>query len=179
MIIFLDIDGVLNNATHPRQVGTVKEFEKFRKNWRMKYNTPYLCPQNIEDFVKFVNEYPEHIDCILSSTWRFGGQPIIDKLNFIFKDFGCKNHNLIIHRTKRDSRGYRGNEVKDFLDCFENDERLSPQIKDKNYIILDDDNDFLEEQQLCLFQCSNLCGFNKVVAENIKKRGRYDINSTE
>ncbi|MFA6878434.1 MAG: HAD domain-containing protein [Fusobacterium sp.] len=179
MILFLDIDGVLNNTTYPRTVGTVKDFAEFREDWWEKYDTPYMCPDNIKTFVNFMKQIQfqkdkyEKIYCILSSTWRAGGEDIKEKLNYIFKDFGYDKGDIISGRTcKLNVFKNRGEEVQDFLNHLTKYDIISPIEHDafnKNYIILDDDNDFLEEQQSHLFLCDGSTGFTQEIVDRINK----------
>ncbi|MGL5460487.1 MAG: HAD domain-containing protein [Cetobacterium sp.] len=80
MIIFLDIDGVLNGGKNG--FNTVGEYAKARKQFEEEFGITFLLPDvNVLPFVECVNKYIEQngensIKAVLSSTWRYGSENI-------------------------------------------------------------------------------------------------------
>lgn len=118
-VVFLDIDGVLNNYK------TCIAFGGFgspinKETWdRVDYTA-----------VRLIRAVSERVQApiVLSSTWRILGD---------YKALGrCYNLN-IIDRTER-LAGIRGDEIKEWLGRH-------PSVE--NYAIIDDDSDMLEEQK--------------------------------
>ena len=120
-IIFLDIDGVMNSEVYHKTLNTKK------KGWR-RFN-----PEAVKMITKLVEEFDAKI--VISSLWRFAVKKELatelkasNLVNFLHPDW----------KTPIIEPGHRGKEVKMWLDEH-------PDIKE--FIILDDDNDILEEHR--------------------------------
>lgn len=120
-VIFLDIDGVVN-CEHTKEMFNHYTFVEDKK---------------VEMIKQIVDATGAKI--VLSSTWRFGWEEDdtccqlyleFDALRKKFKEFGME----FISKTPIDSRGYRGNEIKEWLQNWKGENIES-------FIILDDDND--------------------------------------
>lgn len=144
-VIFLDIDGVLNNA-------------KFASIWRHLYKSNgyggfYTGSKPTKKDIKWdyynVDSLKTLMDktgakIVISSTWRFTHS--INEFKYIFQLYGLKPS--IIDITPDHSRlgiregvgRTRGDEVNAWLNDHDVD----------SYVILDDDNDFFPSQNLVL-----------------------------
>lgn len=129
MIIFLDIDGVLNHMN-------------------MEWNGMYVIDKNrLQNLEKLVIELDASI--VISSTWR-----ILNEKEFFREHLG----EFIFSRLEQDwctkrLGTIRGLEVKDWLD------RNLGKYKTTEYLILDDDQDFLWFQPL--IHISGMNGFTE------------------
>ncbi len=129
-IIFLDIDGVLNN-THDTDD-------------RMFTPHGFVNPK----CVKFLNELIRETGAgiVVSSVWRLGLKR--SALVEMISDLGVEGEVL----GSTDSKGpYRGNEILRWLE--ENDMKYS-----RNYVILDDDSDMLLWQKDNYVSCDPYIG---------------------
>ncbi len=125
-IIFLDIDGVLNSEMYYRSVDrTMKDWSRFD-------------PRVVDMITELVEKFSAKI--VISSTWRFGA---IKQLDNELTKSGLKKYLHKDWKTPQVHPSHRGSEIKMWLD-----ER--PEIK--NYIILDDDINILDEQTSHLVQ---------------------------
>ena len=118
-IIFLDIDGVMNSDMYFKSVDT-------RQNNRSRFD-----PNSVKMITRLIEEFNAII--VISSTWRFGAKKELAKE---LKASGLIKH---LHKdwfTPILTLGHRGKEIKMWLDQH-------PDIKD--YLILDDDDEILEE----------------------------------
>jgi hypothetical protein len=137
MIFFLDMDGVLNTArvclTHPKD--TIHN---------MYGRIDPICVNFINKWAAIIkDEYNVDTEIVLSSTWRgrhdesgtldmmFGAMGLQP---FVHKDFKTRRTGMTIDGVS-DIRGFQ---IRDWL----NDH---PEVK--NWIIIDDDSDFTEEQK--------------------------------
>lgn len=142
-IIFLDIDGVLNNL-----------------NW-FKYNQDkkgtnefYFAPHLVNNLNAITDTTGAEI--VVSSSWRKSRD--IDELKRIFKEVGITGR--VIGKTKSlyFNNHYesvpRGCEVKQWIK--DNKEILDKDyLHWKSYVIIDDETDYLFEQRNHLFICDN------------------------
>ncbi len=120
-IIFLDVDGVLNSISHLK--------EEYHKNKRpysgFDYPFDERCLNNLKRLVEVTNSY-----LVITSTWRMheiGKNILLHELKKYDLDKRVIGYTDILHRP-------RGEEVKLYLDKLN---------QDVNFIILDDDNDFV------------------------------------
>jgi len=119
IIIFLDIDGVLNSDTYFRSVNTkVKDWSRFD-------------PHSVKMIKTLLEDFNAKI--VISSLWRFAAKIQLSKelkksglINYLYKDW----HTPIIGSP------HRGKEIKMWLDSH-------PAISD--FLIIDDDEDVLPE----------------------------------
>jgi len=119
IIIFLDIDGVMNSESYYKTVN------RKLKNWS-RFN-----PISVNIVTKLVKEFDANI--VISSLWRFALKKELSKelnssglINFLHKDWS----------TPVIKPSHRGAEIKLWLDSH-------PDITD--FLILDDDEDILPE----------------------------------
>lgn len=139
-VIFLDIDGVINNAT------TSERFEGFIG----------IDPALVEIFNKLIQDTNARV--VLSSTWR------LDK-NWRETMARHKIKCVFLGATPRlytpgQPRVERGEEIKQWLE-----ENANYNIT--NYAILDDDSDMLEGQPL--FKTSWQTGLTPEIAEAVRQ----------
>lgn len=127
-IIFVDFDGVFNNDA------------SFILHDSLIHND---CMEFFLDAIDELKKEDIEIKLVISSTWRKGRDfedfslKIIEQTPKFFQRF----LNLVHEdwRTGSDINGFRGNEVKAWLDKH-------PEVK--TFVCLDDDSDFLEDQPL-------------------------------
>ncbi len=135
-IIFLDIDGVLNNLNHFKKINMGKaSYTSVDKN----------C-------VKYLNYIlDEDTQVVISSTWRLGDDSVYDICKKSLSDAGFIGN---IHKDWRTKWLFkedgiiplpRGNEILEWLSRH-------PEIT--NFVCLDDDDDFTKECNL-VKTCSN------------------------
>jgi hypothetical protein len=141
-VVFLDIDGVINSmdflhAWHGLQKARGEELRRFD---RFGDQFDPRCIMNLENILRRTNS-----KIVISSVWRFSGLEEMQQMWWERKIFG-----EIIGVTRRDKDGFRGNEVKDWLDN-------NPV---ENYVILDDDTDFLDEQKSHFIKVDSIFGLN-------------------
>ena len=119
IIIFLDIDGVMNSETYFRSIKTNdNNFSRFN-------------PKAILIVTKLLEEFNAQI--VISSLWRFALK------KELAKELNASGLNKYLHSdsfTPILQPGHRGNEIKLWLDKH-------PEISD--FLILDDDDDILSE----------------------------------
>ncbi len=119
-IIFIDIDGVLNSEFYYRNVDrSVKDWARFD-------------PKVVDLIKNLVDEFSAKI--VISSTWRFGA---VKQLNGELKKSGMIK---FLHKDWKTPQLYpphRGKEIQSWL-------TEHPVIVE--YVILDDDDSILEEQ---------------------------------
>lgn len=128
-IIFLDIDGVLNN----------EESEYYPvDNGRFGRTTELFTPRLIDNLNLLLTKTGAKI--VVSSTWRLG--KTVEELQLILNGMGVVGE--VIDKTEDHNNGFtfRGNEIikwvkdnKGLLGC--------PYYDFKSYVILDDDSDML------------------------------------
>lgn len=134
-IIFLDIDGVLNSIIH-------SSIYKIKNNHTINNHSSDINSYNL-DLLRLLVEATQS-NIVISSTWRHDPTFIDSTLDYhhkikVFKDFfsqlGWDNAPIIgltpvLHTI-------RGHEVAVFLD------KLSQTVHIEDFIILDDDSDFI------------------------------------
>lgn len=146
-IIFLDVDGVLNSLDYAKKI---YETDKVSRSC---YDFPFdpRCLNNLKNLVNETNSY-----LVITSSWRIhsiGREILLSELKKYGLDTRVIGYTDILHTT-------RGEEVKAYL------EKLG---KDVNYIILDDDNDFLGLEEY-LIQTRFENGLTKHDADNGVKK---------
>lgn len=148
-IIFLDIDGVLNNTD-------ALEAERCSMGegmWRgeLTCEASGFDPENVKQLKRVLEIVPAHI--VISSSWR--RLHTLDQLRTVFENWGI-SRDRILGATPQTRSGHRGKEISLWIKMFTRNGR-----KIKNWAIVDDDTDFLPEQPL--FRTS----FQKGLTENI------------
>ena len=119
-IMFLDVDGVLNSEVY------YKSTSHSENDWSR------FDPISVERIKKLVEEFSLQI--VISSTWRYGA---VDRLMHELKNSKLIEYLYHDWFTPVIHPAHRGMEIKLWLD-------LHPEVKD--YIIIDDDENMLEEQ---------------------------------
>ena len=141
-IIFLDIDGVLNSETFGHN-----EFIRTGKPSSTMY---FVDPEAVARLEKLLNERDD-LKLVISSSWR--GFSFNDTVKLLNKTKISTLTKFVVGVTPRNSKP-RGEQIKQFIELANkwdkdniNITQLIPEkIEIKNYIILDDDSDFLPEQ---------------------------------
>jgi HAD domain in Swiss Army Knife RNA repair proteins len=130
-VVFLDFDGVLNNADwiHKMHAAGHKHASFLQKH------QDDLNPDAVKLVSDFVLEMEARV--VISSSWRILHP--IGELRIMLKNRGWDDRNLIIDKTPRTSRGFRGDEVNQWLSEH-------PEVT--SHVIFDDDGDFHDIQPL-------------------------------
>lgn len=135
-ILFLDIDGVLNNFTAlENQNCTMGEG---------LWNGDTSCEgsgfdeNNVRELKRILER--TGADIVISSSWRKLHD--LDQLRTVFKNWGVDTRK-IIGATPETDRGHRGQEVNLWLSMFARNGR-----EVNTWAILDDDSDFHDDQPL-------------------------------
>lgn len=119
-VIFLDVDGVLNN---------VKYLEKcYKRNGHFSmsmYNYPF-DPYNLKQFSKLARKFKAKI--VLTSTWRLDSSAK-SILSARLAEYGVK-----IYDSTKYLGATRGVEIKDWLKTYQKD-----HVDKVNYLVIDDD----------------------------------------
>lgn len=178
LIIFLDIDGVLNHQKwYNHRMDILDQFEG-------QYPKGEFCPETIELLNKLIENTGAKV--VVSSTWRLGRtieelQNILNSVGFKGEVIGTTPHFGSI-TLKGQASGYtipRGCEIDWWL--HQNDfQRINwsrekqieylQKSKVKNYIILDDDSDMLYNQREHYVKCNAYGdGFNQECYEKALK----------
>ena len=142
LILFVDIDGVLNS-----EKWYTERFDKDLQSYPLCEFDP-LCVEQLNILIQKTNA-----KLVISSTWRLGRT--IDELKNLFEKVGIKGEIIGVtpHLTFNDGYGVsRGNEIKRWIDLNVVREwnRLFGEDRDINmesYVIIDDDADMLLEQK--------------------------------
>lgn len=147
-VIFLDIDGVLNNEEftlllHKRLLGREQYLQVFRDIGEMPFD--YRSCVLLQ---KLIHETGAEV--VLSSIWRLSDKHV----EGIKKYAGIE----IKDKTPRLSCS-RGIEIDTYLN-------VHPEVT--NYVILDDDTDMLSEQSTHFVQCDAKAGFTYKEYEKAK-----------
>ena len=122
-IIFLDIDGVLNNAEF--QYGTLVDLH-VRGN--IFYVLDPICVRNLNKLTSSID-----VKIVISSSWRI--LTPYGKIAEIFERQGVLNaKELIIDQTPRTKNGIRGEDIQKWLDKNETDAKI---------VIIDDESDMV------------------------------------
>lgn len=134
-VLFLDYDGVVNTPMWND------------KGTKCKYNYPHDGKVNNFQAVQWVSEFCQqcHYSIVVTSTWRMDRNwqdcLINGGLRSGIKILGCTDT----------TNGKRGEEIKSYLEAH-------PEIK--YYIIVDDENDMLDEQQSHFVKTDTEIGFS-------------------
>lgn len=140
-VIFLDIDGVLNNSKHliglMRLLGKNQYLSIMHEVQELPFD--YRSCELINKLVKETNS-----EIILSSTWR---------LNPNHKEIIKKYADIDINNITPRLSTIRGIEIKDYLDKHK---------EIVNYVIIDDDSDMLPEQMNNFVKVDSEVGFGVV-----------------
>ena len=131
-IIFLDIDGVLNNMNYWNEC-----FKRHHIKGIMSMHCFPFDPKCLNNLMKLNQELQKqnyNVKIVLSSTWRLN-QVDIEIVNSRLAEYGMR----IFATTISLSSGNRGLEIKNFLD----NEKYE---KAENFLIIDDEIKDIQEQ---------------------------------
>ena len=149
-LIFLDIDGVLNNGAMHHS----KEWHNIINDIKTSHGR--LSSINIKNLNKLTTDTGAKI--VISSTWRILED--LSTLSKILYDAGVTGE-IIGVTPELHQYTVRGNEIKKYLDDnYSGDGNVEPV----NYVILDDDSDMLYWQKNQFFWCDPFCGLSPGVA---------------
>lgn len=177
-IIFLDVDGVLNfelfykeKFKYLERFDAIPFYKTVKKYLRKLYKAEeisdldyYKSSMSI-DCIKMLNTLCEKTNSaiVLSASMRSGHS--VEELQEIFNYCGATF--TIIDKTPH-TKYERGTEISKWLkdNCME---WFGVHYFDfYDYVIIDDDNDFLIKQSNHLFQTDNYCGLTPTIIENIR-----------
>lgn len=137
-VIFLDIDGVLNNASHLTKLIELLGKKQYFSIINQMHEIPfdYRSCKLLKELIKETGA-----EIILSSTWRMNDNGIntIEK----YAEIPIKDITPVLEAM-------RGEEIKQYL-------KNHPEIT--QYVILDDDTDMLKEQIGHFVKVNNEVGF--------------------
>ena len=125
-LIFLDIDGVLNNMNY-----TIYTFEMLGRDRAyeiMHKDLDIFDPISLNLLCKLIEHFKDDIKVVLSSTWRLNQKGINKVKEKIFNNLG---YEIPFDITKRHKDMIRGYEIEQYL--FDNN------LLTENYVIIDDD----------------------------------------
>lgn len=151
-IIFLDIDGVMNNQHYWHELMVNKTREEILEEENNQTLEEY---KRIHGFdprcVKLLNELTDNTGAVivLSSTWRLGTE--LEDLQQLFKDVGITGK--LVGKTPVLRDAMRGNEIYKFMD-----DNYGPERPEVPYVILDDDSDMLLWQRTKYINVDNYIG---------------------
>ena len=160
-VIFLDIDGVLNVESYITTVFDICKRENLdpHKHMRDKYGHLF-CPLT-KRYLEWIIESCD-AKIVISSTWRMAGY---QNMQDLWKHRELPGEIIgvtpIDRRRTNDTlsfkeRAERGHEIKSYLEKH-------PEIT--NYVIIDDDDDVLPEQEEHFVQTWHQYGLTNAVAE--------------
>jgi hypothetical protein len=160
-IIFLDFDGVMNNSTFLRKNPSAENA-----------SAEQVDPQAAALLDRLVQGTGAKI--VISSSWRHSRK--LSQIQQILRDAGCRvAHRAVLDRTPM-GEGNRGQEIQDWLDLDPERQVVNPAHEDvQSYVILDDTNEMLPEQQPRLVQTNPQLGLTEqdvVEAISILRMGR-------
>lgn len=168
-IIFLDIDGVLNNEVWYKS-------ERFRHGQsKEEYDLSQFDPRCVELLNSLIADTQAKI--VVSSSWRLGRT--VDELKDLFQRVGILGE--VIDKTPQlffAIKGYdksvpRGCEIKAWLE--NNKSIIGSKMSKVNYVILDDDGDMLWWQREHFVQTDPYMGITKRIIFKAKMvLNKYD-----
>lgn len=136
-IVFLDIDGVLNNLRHTRMLDEKGLGNGFGDHGALRRGeftkaTVGFDPLSVYAFQRLLEDTDALT--VVSSTWRINYSP--EQLRSLFKPFNC---NPRIFDVTPGGGGFRGKQVEQWLTTH-------PSVE--SFVCLDDDTDFHPHQSL-------------------------------
>ncbi len=160
-IIFLDIDGVLNN-----------EVMCFNPEWKEKqFDIDKRC-------MDLLNNLIEKTDAkvVISSVWRYGNT--IESLQKLLEEYGFKGEVIGLTPSYGHTACVRGNEILGWLQ--DNQDRYEGlDYNFKNYVILDDDGDMLLFQKDNFIHVDNFSGLTPNIIWKAEKILNRNYNKNE
>jgi hypothetical protein len=152
-IIFLDVDGVLNDEDYYVAGKT-----------DLPYPLSEFNPKSVELLNYIVDKTNAKI--VLSASMRADG---IDVCRNLFVAVGIKAEIISITPHINNDYSVRGNEILKWIQDNKLYKPFSYINTDHDYVILDDDGDMLLQQKNNFFQISPKTGLTKLVADKIIK----------
>lgn len=150
-IIFLDIDGVLNNLDSLR-AGSCSMGVGWWDGDPSREGSGFE-PNSVQELKRILSATDAKI--VISSTWRKLGS--IETLREVFENWDI-SPDLILGATPITDRGHRGTEIRHWLQSF----TRNGKVVDK-WIAIDDDSDFHDDQ--ILIQTSFETGLTSDIAD--------------
>lgn len=153
-ILFLDIDGVLNS----------KQWDQVERAREVDFLEDQFDPKA----VALLNELIEAIDAqiVLTSSWRLNFEKA--EMNKLFHSVGIKRDIIAYTPNLNAGQGHhtRGNEILKW--CIDNKSLTQSKANSyKDYLILDDNADFLLSQANNFFQTDAAVGLTKDLVNGI------------
>lgn len=152
-IIFLDIDGVLNNADYYKN----KDLRTHHKE------QSHFDPKNVSALNKIISETNAKV--VLSSAWRLIKS--VDETNQLFNEIGVKAKVISatesLHYKDTFKLAPRGLEI---LKWIKDNHRLLENGLE-NYVIIDDEDDILDIQEGHFLQVDDKVGLTESNANEI------------
>lgn len=153
-VIFLDVDGVLNNTNY-----TCKVYDRKGKDYYFKIcdrDFALFDPKSVRYIRKLIKYFDNNVLLVISSTWRRNRDALNKVLEKITK--GKYIYSLHVDTTKVRLDNIRGLEIRDYLE--EHD------LKYTNFVIIDDDvfdiiHPEVPDYSRNFVKCSHLTGFKK------------------
>ncbi|ALY07029.1 hypothetical protein VmeM32_00038 [Vibrio phage vB_VmeM-32] len=127
-IIFLDIDGVLNDDTNESWNDVGDDYYPHSKT----------LVSNLNEIIRQTNA-----KLVLSSTWRLGLD--LEQISHLMKRIGIIGEFIGYTDSLSSPYAVRGNEILKWI--LDNENIVGPRYEFKNYLILDDDCDMLYFQR--------------------------------
>lgn len=154
-LIFLDVDGVLNNSDN-----IIKTHDSMSKEEYLELLHKEITPfdkKSLKYLGKLIDKFEGEVIIVVSSTWRLS-QKSLEILRYKIEDY-IHSWNVRFDKTGRDDHVLRGKEI----DKYFKDHKYIRQ----NYVIIDDDDfDIIDRPDLKIppynyhfVKCSNKTGF--------------------
>jgi hypothetical protein len=169
-LIFLDVDGVLNNETHFKseeylaQSKVCNDYHKSgdKETAKSLYDKSMFCKRNIELLNKLIKDTGAKI--VVSSSWRKGRT--VDELDSLLESVGIEadviDKTPTLHFAGLEDYAYsvpRGCEIKAWIET--NKSILNSKVSKLRYVILDDDSDMLYWQRNKFIQTDPYSGLTR------------------
>jgi len=150
MKLFLDIDGVLNSQLfYDKELPQEFENKSLLNDKLAYYVNRHICFDTAHKLYDFCID--NKIEIVISSSWRIGKS--VEELKNIFEAIKTGMGDLIIDKTENSTHAFRGLEILNW--CKAND--------CKDYMILDDDSDFILWQKNRFFKVDRYCGLTPTI----------------
>ncbi|QIG68119.1 hypothetical protein EVB55_184 [Rhizobium phage RHph_Y68] len=147
-LLFLDVDGVLNNSRHRNPYKGCMDEKLFLGSFD---------PKCLGFLLNVLDDVPD-TKIVISSTWR--KDPLLMKV--LHTKLGRYSRN-VIGSTESFNHGFRGLEIEHFLYTYFRDQEIT-------MCILDDDGDFFPHQKQFHIQTDPEYGVTKTIAYRVLQR---------
>ena len=167
-VVFLDVDGVLNNTNY-----TCKIYDKKGKDYYFKIcerDFAIFDPKSLRYIRKLIKYFDNNILLVISSTWRRNKEALDKVLEKITKSQFI--YSLHVDVTKIRDDNIRGLEIRDYL--------KEHNLEHTNFVIIDDDvfdiiNPKVPDYSRNFVKCSHLTGFKRKEYKRALKILRGDV----